>query len=154
LLVFTALPMFVGFLSFGNGLWYATWDYRAEWKARLIHLPERLNGSTPSWLNQIPTSFFIGAELVGAFAGFPGIGWLMSGKGIIGVPLALVGPAVAWGVIPTLMSPYGDGPLVGMGNSPLLIYLASSTLISVLLLWITIRKIKLTFGSRHDLLAS
>lgn len=144
LLVFTALPMFVGFLAFGNGLWLATKQYRLAWKARLVHLPERLNGKTPSWMNQIPTSFFIGAEFAGAIAGFPGIGWLMSGKGMIGVPLALVGPAVAWGVIPTLMSPYGDGPLVGMGDAPLLIYLTFSTLLSVLLLWVSVRKIKLT----------
>jgi hypothetical protein len=137
LLVLSALPLMLGFFSFGACVWRATRRFRAEWRQHLLQVPERLNGPMPGWRKNIPTIYILAAEAVSASVGFPGLGWLLSGQGIVGIPLGLTGPAIAWGVIPMLFSPYGNGPLVPLGSNSLLIYLSATTLLSVGALWIS-----------------
>ncbi len=140
LLVITALPMLYGYLAFGLGLWRATYNYRAAWFNDLRHIPDRYNAQSPRWQKRVPITFFLLPELVSAAVGFPGLGWLMAGRGLPGIPLMLCGPFVAWGIIPVLMSPYGDGPLVPYGATPEIIYLTASTLLSCGLLWLVVRQ--------------
>src|SRR3974377_612753 len=42
----------------------------------------------------------VAVEVVGAFCGFPGLGWLCSGSVFIGLLLICCGPAFAWGLYP------------------------------------------------------
>ena len=42
----------------------------------------------------------VAVEFVGAFCGFPGLGWMCSGSMFIGLLLICCGPAFAWGHLP------------------------------------------------------
>lgn len=137
-LVGTAIPLFIGFVAFGRALWQATREYRRVWLLSLLNLPERLNGQPSVWREHIPPAYFVAAEAIGASFGFPGIGWLLSGQGVVGIPLALTGPAAAWAFVPFLMSPYEDGPLAVYGLWPLVIYLLASASLSVSFLALTL----------------
>ena len=56
-----------------------------------------------------------GYELPMALLGFPGVGWLFAGFPVAGTVILCVGPALAWAVVPLAFSPFGSGPLRGMG---------------------------------------
>lgn len=134
----TAVPMLVGFLAFGTALWQITDEYRKAWLHDLKALPSRYNGPVPAWRRKIPHSYLMAAEAFGAFAGFPGIGWMLSGQAIPGLPMVLIDPGIAWAVLPLLMSPFGDGPLTSHGIKALLIYLVGSAAVSVTLLRVSL----------------
>ncbi len=140
ILLLTALPMLVGYLAFGTALMQATWEYRTAWWAQIRKAPALYNGSAPQWRGRVPITYYIMAEVVGASAGFPGLGWIMSGYPAIGLPIVLTGPGLAWGLLPLLSSPYGDGPLVGIGAYAILLYLALTALLSVAGLWLVLRR--------------
>lgn len=131
----------VGFGLLFRFIWAATGSYRAAgWRDLRVALA-RYDGMPAPWRRRIPAAYFLGAEIVGASAGFPGLGWILSGRPLIGLPLALLGPGIAWAVIPLLASPYGDGPLVRFGNgSALLAYLAASTGLSLAGLGLTLAR--------------
>lgn len=140
ILLLTALPMLVGYIAYGTALMQATHQYRVEWWARIRTAPTLYNGPAPRWRGHVPVSYFILAEVVGAAAGFPGLGWIMSGYPSVGLPIALIGPALAWGILPLLSSPFGDGPLVGFGAYAILLYLVVTAALSVGGLCFVLRK--------------
>ncbi|MEO1960532.1 MAG: hypothetical protein ABGW82_06115, partial [Paracoccus sp. (in: a-proteobacteria)] len=78
-------------------------------------------------------------ETIGAVTGFPGLGWILSGRALIGVPLIFAGPALAWAVLPLILSPYG--PVARPDTLFIIIqgYLIVSATLSVLTLWACIR---------------
>ncbi|MCB0026550.1 MAG: hypothetical protein KDE28_01500, partial [Anaerolineales bacterium] len=137
LAMITAIPMLLGYLAFGLAIWRSTADYRAAWWADMRQLPVRTNGVAAAWRQRIPITYLLAAEAMSGLFGFPGLGWILSGRPILGLPLMLTGPAVAWAVIPLLFSPYGDGPLLAWGRYALLVYLLVSTLLSVGGLWLS-----------------
>ncbi|MDQ2807682.1 MAG: hypothetical protein M3Z04_12365, partial [Chloroflexota bacterium] len=140
ILLLTALPMLVGYIAYGTALMQATHEYRVAWWARIRTAPVLYNGPAPKWRGHVPVRYFILAEVVGAAAGFPGLGWIMSGYPSVGLPIALVGPPIAWGILPLLSSPFGDGPLVGFGAYAILLYLAVTAALSVGGLCFVLRK--------------
>ena len=140
LLFLTAIPMLGGYLAFGSGVWKATRVYRAEWLENVQHFPDRYNGTPSRWRQQTPMAYFLLPELISAAVGFPGLGWLLSGRSWPGIPMLLGGQVFAWAVIPLLMDPFGGGPLSGYGLLPPILYLSTTTLLSVCLLWVSLRK--------------
>jgi hypothetical protein len=111
----------------------STVDYRAAGWAQFRARIDRYNGAPPTVRGRIPNRRILVAEVAGAGAGFPGLGWIFSGSGAIGLPLALVGPAIAWGVMPLLINP-GTGLLDGRGSGAVVAYLLASTMLSAVLL--------------------
>ncbi len=45
----------------------------------------------------------VAVEFVAALFGFPGLGWLISGKVMTGLFLLVVGPSIFWGVLPAYL---------------------------------------------------
>ena len=140
LLFLTAIPMLFGYLAFGNGLWKATREYRPAWVENVHKFAERYNGQPIPWKQRTSMVFFLLPELISAMVGFPGLGWLLAGKAWPGIPMLLGGQVIAWAVIPLLMDPFGAGPLAGYGLLPPVIYLSTTTMLSVSLLWLALRK--------------
>ncbi|MGE5224295.1 MAG: hypothetical protein ACM3PY_17805 [Omnitrophica WOR_2 bacterium] len=140
LLVLTSIPMFLGYLAFGTGLYQATPEYRAEWADSLAHIADRYNGPARPWLMRFPMRYYLIAEAVSSIAGFPGLGWILSGKAFPGVLFMIVGPVLAWAAIPSLFDPFMTGLLVPIGYESVLVYLGITTLLSVFSLWMSIRR--------------
>jgi hypothetical protein len=67
--------------------------------------------------------------------GFPGVGWLFAGFPLTASVLLMAGPAITWAIIPVAFSPYGDGPLRGIGWGVELVWLPTMALISSVLLY-------------------
>jgi hypothetical protein len=62
-------------------------------------------------------------ELVAASCGFPGLGWLVSGRVAVGLALLVVGPACVWGFFPVALALAGrlyDGPYTATAYLPAL----------------------------------
>jgi hypothetical protein len=135
-LVLTSLPMFLGNLAFGAGLWKATVDYRYDWSQSIAHLPDRYNN--PRRQFRYPLPFYLLVEAISAMAGFPGLGWLLSGRALPGVPMMMAGPIIAWAALPMLMDPYGTGPLKTVGFISIFFYLCITTLLSLITLGLTL----------------
>jgi hypothetical protein len=140
LLLLTALPMLIGYLSFGLALWRATTAYRARWWTSLRTLPSSYSGPGARFQRRAPAFYFLVIEAFSAGTGFPGLGWILAGYALPGLPLLLAGPGVAWALLPILSSPYGDGPLSAYGFLGLAVYLASSMLLSVAALALALRQ--------------
>ena len=140
LLFLTALPMALGYLAFNVGLWQATQHYRQAWLESIQHFPDRYNGANRGWKQRAPMLYFLLPELISAAVGFPGLGWLLSGRAWPGIPMLLGGQVISWAVIPLLMDPFGQGPLSGYGILPPIVYLSLSTLLSVSLLYRSLRR--------------
>ena len=67
--------------------------------------------------------------------GFPGVGWLFAGFPIAALVLLIVGPALAWAVIPLAFSPFGQGPLRHVGWKVEFVWLPVSALLSAAFLY-------------------
>jgi hypothetical protein len=67
--------------------------------------------------------------------GFPGVGWLFAGFPVTALLLLTIGPAMAWAVIPLGFSPFGQGPLRGVGWRVEFVWLPLSALGSAAMLW-------------------
>lgn len=130
----------LGFGLLARFAWQATRDYRATTWRRFWDGLARQDTSARPWRRAVPARYFLGAEAAGAVFGFPGFGWIMSGRPLVGLPLALTGPAVAWALIPTLSSPYGGGPFQDVGALAVITYLLASATLSVTSLGLVIRR--------------
>lgn len=115
--------------------WRSTAAYRAEGVAKFRLWFDRYDGRTPAWVARVPRTYFLAAEAVMGLAGFPGLGWLLSGRARVGLPLALLGPGIAWALVPFLLSPYRQLPLEASSMVELLVWLGGSTVLSMLLLF-------------------
>jgi len=70
-------------------------------------------------------------ELVSATCGFPGFGWLVSGRVAIGLPMMVLGPAVVFGFYPVFLAYTGhfdDGPYVAIQYLPALGVISATAL--------------------------
>lgn len=70
----------------------------------------------PIDLDQAPLNapLRIGVEFFAALLGFPGIGWMVSGRMKVGLPLVVIAPALLWMLYPLYISSAGvvlDRPL-------------------------------------------
>jgi hypothetical protein len=113
-----------------RAMWLRSQGARVQMKSTLRHhLTAR--GPARGWRTQVPSWRYLVPEALGAATGFPGIGWLLSGRPGIGLPLALAGPGIAWAAIPSLVSPHGDAPWAGLGLRAVPAYLVASSVASV-----------------------
>ena len=131
----------IGFGILAVRMWRATAGYRSAGWHNLVASLASHNGAPVGWRQRIPVRYLLGAEAAGAVFGFPGLGWILGGIPLIGLPIMLGGPPIAWALLPLLSSPFGTGPLgwLGMWQS-VLIYLAASTALSVAGLWIALSR--------------
>jgi hypothetical protein len=129
-----------GFTILAIALWRGTAEYRADgWRDARAVLAD-YNSEPAGWRRRIPLRYPLGAEVVGALVGFPGLGWALGGLPLIGLPLLMIGPAIPWALIPLLTSPYGSAPLGAFGlGQAVLIYLLASTTLSVTGLYVSLR---------------
>lgn len=121
----------VGYGSVARFVWRSTAAYRAAGRRRFVE-GLRAYESRPGWLGRIPRTYFLLAEAVSAFAGFPGLGWMMTGRSLAGLPASMVGAAIAWAVIPMATAPGTGDPLIPLDTTTaLLLYLGVTTTLSV-----------------------
>ncbi len=120
----------VAFAGLLDWAWDASATYRREAWGGLMDRIERYNKTDAPWRRRIPARYFVMAEAVFSFAGFPGVGWMMSGRPLLGIPMAFAGCGIAWAVIPLLMAPDLDTLLADAGQLPLFVWLSVTAVLS------------------------
>ena len=134
-LVPAALAVLVGFGAFGAAVWPMTSRQRAAGRATIAAAPRIYTGKIPKRVARRSPAALAGYELPMGLMGFPGVGWLFAGFPFTASILLLVGPAITWAVIPVAFSPYGRGPLRGLGWGVELVWLPLMALVSSALLY-------------------
>jgi hypothetical protein len=119
-----------GFAAFAHAAWTMTAAQRGASRQALAALPHAYAGRIPLRVRRRRPASVAAYELPLGVLGFPGLGWLFGGFPVTGSVLLLCGPPVAWAVIPMAFSPYGQGPLRGVGWKVELAWLPLSTLVS------------------------
>ncbi|HZD78862.1 MAG TPA: cbb3-type cytochrome c oxidase subunit I [Actinomycetota bacterium] len=125
----------VAFVRLSGFGWSATTAYRKAGWAEFLRRLAADEGSSPRWRQRIPVVYYLAAELLSGSVGFPGLGWILSGRSTVGLPMALGGPFLAWAMIPLVTSPRGAGTLSHHTIVADALYLSISTLTSLLVLW-------------------
>jgi hypothetical protein len=134
-LVPAAIAVLAGFASFAAAAWRMTARQRAEGRAALAATPRVYSGTIPRRVRRRSPAALAAYELPLGLMGFPGVGWLFAGFPLTASILLMVGPAVTWAMIPAAFSPYGDGPLRGIGWRVELVWLPAMALVSSALLY-------------------
>lgn len=137
IILISSIPLIFGFSAFGLAVFRATRTYRAKMLADIRLTPARFSGPMPDRLKHFPTPLILGFEFVGGLFGWPGVGWLVSGQTMPGIFLLLVGPSIAWALLPMLFSPFTDTVFSQWGWLTLLVWLPASASLSSSLLWIS-----------------
>jgi hypothetical protein len=129
-LVPAALVAGVGFAAYAHASWTMSASFRAAGREALAALPAAFTGRIPLRVRRRRPAAIAAYELPMGILGFPGIGWLFAGFPVTGSVLLMAGPAATWAVIPMAFTPYGQGPLRGIGWKAELAWLPLSTLLS------------------------
>jgi hypothetical protein len=143
-----ALGMLVGFAAYAVAAWRMSARQRETGRRALATAPARYAGRVPSRVRKRSPAALAGYELPMALLGFPGIGWLFAGFPLVASVLLLVGPALAWAVIPSAFSPYGSGPLRGVGWKFEFVWLAATASLSAAALYRAHRRRQRRFEPR------
>jgi hypothetical protein len=130
-----AFAMLVGFGAYAVAAWRMSARQRETARHALATAPARYAGRVPSRVRKRSPAALAGYELPMALLGFPGVGWLFAGFPLVASVLLLVGPALAWAVIPSAFSPYGSGPLRGVGWKFEFVWLAATASLSAAALY-------------------
>jgi hypothetical protein len=133
-LVPCALCVLIGFGAYARATWQMTRGYRSAARQRMRAAPTAWTGRIPKRVRRRSPVSVAAYELPMGVLGFPGIGWLFAGFPVTGTILLIAGPALAWAVIPLAFSPFGQGPLRGIGWQVEFAWLPISTLLSAGLL--------------------
>lgn len=128
-MAFAGILMAAGYAPAAAFAWRATAPGRHEAYLRVRAALGAGAQRRPVWAGHVAWPWFVVAEGTGALAGFPGLGWILSGRGGVGLPLALAGPAVAWGVVP-MMVDATSGRLDRVAPAEAVAYLTVSALLS------------------------
>jgi hypothetical protein len=134
-LVPAALAAGVGYCAYALAAWRLSADYRLTTRARLRRAPVDYTGNIPRRVRRLSPLALAAYELPMGLLGFPGVGWLFAGFPVTALVMLTVGPALAWAVIPLGFSPFGQGPLRGVGWRVEFIWLPVSALFSATLLY-------------------
>src|SRR5436189_1223080 len=129
-LVPAALIVLAGFTAFAAAVWPMTARQRAAGRVAIAAAPRVYSGKIPKRVARRSPAALAGYELPLGLMGFPGVGWLFAGFPLMASILLMVGPALTWAVIPVAFSPYGRGPLRGMGWGVELVWLPVMALVS------------------------
>jgi hypothetical protein len=134
-LVPAALAAGVGFFAYALGTWRLSAGYRLRIRVRLHRAPVEYTGKIPRRVRRMKPAALAAYELPMGLLGFPGVGWLFAGFPVAALALLTVGPALAWAVIPLGFSPFGQGPLRGVGWKVEFFWLPFSAFLSAALLF-------------------
>jgi len=135
LLAPAALAMLGGFGAYAVASWSMSARQRRAGQRALAAAPAVYAGRVPKRVRRRSPAALAGYELPMALMGFPGVGWLFAGFPFVAAMLLLVGPVLAWAVIPSAFSPYGTGPLRGVGWKVELVWLSATALLSAAALY-------------------
>ena len=134
-LVPAALCVLVGFGAFASAMWRMTARQRAAGREAIAATPRVFSGKIPKRVVRRSPAALAGYELPLGLMGFPGVGWLFAGFPLTASVLLMLGPALTWAIIPVAFSPYGRGPLRGLGWGVELVWLPTMALVSSALLY-------------------
>jgi hypothetical protein len=134
-LVPAAAVVLAGFTAFARTAWRVTAPERELGRRALAAMPRSYTGRIPARVRRRQPAVLAGYELPMALLGFPGVGWLFAGFPLQASVLLCAGPAFAWAVLPIAFTPYGEGPLRGVGWHAELVYLPASAVLSAALLY-------------------
>ena len=113
----------VGFAGFAGAVWPMTAAQRRAGRQALAAAPKAYSGRIPARVQRRRPAALAGYELPLGLLGFPGVGWLFAGFPLTASILLLGGPALTWAILPASFSPYGPGPLRGLGWKVELVWL-------------------------------
>jgi hypothetical protein len=130
LLVPAGLAVLGGFSAYAVACWSMTARQRRAGRRAVAAAPTVYAGRIPRRVRRRSPAALAGYELPMALLGFPGIGWLFAGFPFVAAILLLAGPVLAWAVIPSAFSPYGTGPLRGVGWKFEFVWLAGTAVLS------------------------
>jgi hypothetical protein len=147
-LVPAALAVAIGFGSYAHAMWSASASYRAEARARWRAAPAAYTGRIPKRVRRRRPLGVAAYEVPMGLLGFPGVGWLFAGFPVTGTVLLLVGPGLAWALIPLAFTPFANGPLTGVGWQVEFVWLPASTLVSSAFLYRAHRRRRLRLLGR------
>src|SRR5436189_2033783 len=125
-----ALTVLVGFWAYARLALSMTARQRDEGRRAIAALPGTYTGNIPRRVRRRSPAALAGYELPLGLMGFPGVGWLFAGFPLMASILLMAGPALTWAVIPVAFSPYGRGPLRGVGWGVELVWLPVMALVS------------------------
>jgi hypothetical protein len=131
------LAVLIGFSGFAVAVWRMTERQRAAGRAAIADTPRVFSGTIPRRVRRRSPAALAGYELPMGLMGFPGLGWLFAGFPLTASVLLMVGPAVTWAIIPAAFTPYGKGPLRGVGWGAELVWLPTMALVSAAMLYRT-----------------
>jgi hypothetical protein len=134
-LVPAALAAGAGFTAYARASWSMSASFRDAGRRRLAALPGEYTGRVPMRVRRRRPAAVVAYELPMGALGFLGIGWLFAGFPVTGSLLLMAGPALTWAVIPAAFTPYGHGPLHGVGWKAELVWLPLSLLLSTAALY-------------------
>ncbi len=125
--IWVIIVVIVGFVTIGavlfvRGLRPGTEDAPAEPVTFKEGVDAYVGPVTPQLALLTPVTRVL-LELVSATCGFPGFGWLVSGRVAIGLPMIVLGPAIVFGFYPVLLAYTGhfnDSPYVAIQYLPAL----------------------------------
>ncbi len=129
-LVPAALAVLIGFASFASAAWRMTERQRVEGRQAIAAVPRIYSGTIPRRVRRRSPAALAGYELPLGLMGFPGVGWLFAGFPLMASILLMAGPAITWAIIPVAFSPYGRGPLRGVGWGVELVWLPVMAVVS------------------------
>src|SRR6266550_8311083 len=132
-----ALVVLAGFWSYSRLAVSMTARQRDEGRLAIAAMPGRYTGTIPRRVRRRSPAALAGYELPLGLMGFPGVGWLFAGFPLTASILLMAGPAITWAIIPVAFSPYGTGPLRGVGWGAELVWLPTMALVSSALLFRT-----------------
>jgi hypothetical protein len=138
----------VGFAAYARTVWQATHAYRAAGRRRLRDAPAAYAGRIPKRVRRRHPASVAAYEVPMGLLGFPGIGWLFAGFPLVGTALLLLGPGLAWAVVPLMFTPFAHGPLRGVGWQAEFVWLALSTVVSTVCLYEVHRRRRLRLLGR------
>lgn len=141
-LMLAGIPLLYGFLSFGRAVLRVTTAYRADMVRAWKSAPARFSGPLPERVKRIPSGYVLGMEVAGGLFGWPGVGWLYAGHVMPGIAMLMIGPAIAWALLPMLFSPFTDTVLSQWNWHVLLVWLPATTLLSTALLALRLRRLR------------
>jgi hypothetical protein len=129
-LVPAAVAVLIGFAAFASATWRMTVRQRAAGREAIAATPRVFTGKIPKRVVRRSPAALAGYELPLGLMGFPGVGWLFAGFPLTASILLMLGPALTWAIIPVAFSPYGRGPLRGLGWGVELVWLPTMALVS------------------------
>ncbi len=148
LLTSAALVVLAGFGAYAVAAWRMTARQRRAGRRALAAAPTVYAGRVPKRVRTRSPAALAGYELPMALLGFPGIGWLFAGFPFVASILLLLGPVLAWAVIPSAFSPFGSGPLRGVGWKFEFVWLSATAVLSAAALYRAHRRRQRRFEGR------